>query len=65
MSQYVSAYEQMMQELERKGQVSTWDVKTSYRLQESVNREMETFDIEKQRKAAASEKHAATVVLTA
>jgi hypothetical protein len=62
---FQSAFDQMMDELTAQGQVSVWGLQETKDFNSHINEQMCAFNIEKQRKTAASEKHAAEIILTA
>ena len=60
-----SAYEQLINKLRDNGCIEAMDEDADFDLKQQISREMEVFNMEKQRKAAASEKDLSEIVLTA
>ncbi len=60
-----STYERLINKLREEGHIKVMDEAEAFDLQQEISREMEAFNMEKQRKAAASEKDLSEIVLTA
>jgi len=63
-SKFLSAYDRLMESLNAEGKIQAFDDAQAFAIKEDIKKEMEQFNIEKQAKAAQSERALGELVLT-